>query len=130
MTNDECKSEFRFEKRTYLTKKMCSNSQRKQLHIIDSNSMLQRSSALLKRVAYPCRYLDISPRFTSPVPAICVICNTVMRRLYQQWGFLLICFDREVLSPQIFKSMQLLFIIKVTIVKLLGIYRWNSRGHI
>ena len=53
----------------------------------------------LKRVAYPCRYLDMVPRFARSVPEICVICNTVIRRLYQQWGFLLTSFDRDILSP-------------------------------
>ena len=53
----------------------------------------------MKRVAYPCRYLDLVPRFARPVPEICIIFNTVMRKLNEQWGFLLKTFQRELLSP-------------------------------
>ena len=54
---------------------------------------------LLKRFAYPCRYLDMIPRFARPTPEICVGCNTVMHMLHQQWGFLLNSFNRVTLSP-------------------------------
>ena len=28
---------------------------------------------LLKRFSYPCRYLDMIPRFAEPVPQLCII---------------------------------------------------------
>lgn len=55
---------------------------------------------MLKRFAYPCRYSDMIPRFGRPVPELCIISNTVMRMMHQQWGFLLTSFDRELLAPE------------------------------
>ena len=100
MSNDECKSEFRFEKRDIFNLKYV-------LHVPEEIITYNRLNVdateaiciLLKRVAYPCRYSDMVPRFARPVPEICVICNTVMRKLYEQWSFLLTSFDRELLSP-------------------------------
>ena len=55
---------------------------------------------LLKRFANPCRYLEMVSRFGRPVPELCVISNTVLDMIFEQWGFLLTAFNRELLNPQ------------------------------
>ena len=56
---------------------------------------------LLKKLAYPCRYLDL-PRFARPVPELCVINNHLMLFTHDRWGFLLNDFRRNILNPQNF----------------------------
>lgn len=36
----------------------------------------------LKCFAYPCRYLDMIPRFARPVPLLCMVSNAVMDYIY------------------------------------------------
>ena len=100
MSNNECKSEFQFEKRDIFNLKVVLHFPEE---IITYNRLTVDATEaiciLLKRVAYPCRYLDMVPRFARPVSEMCVICNTVMRNLYEHWSFLLTFFDRELLSP-------------------------------
>ena len=52
----------------------------------------------LKRFAYPCRYLDMLPRFGRPVPQLCMISNAVINFLYMEWNRLLLTFDQPWLS--------------------------------
>ena len=54
----------------------------------------------LKRFAYPCRYLDMIPRFARPVPQLCMISNLVMDHIYTTWNHLLSTFNQEWLSIQ------------------------------
>jgi len=54
---------------------------------------------LLKRFAYPCRYMDIMPRFAMSVPQLSIISNLSMNFVYDNWGHLLRTFDQEWLSP-------------------------------
>ena len=54
----------------------------------------------LKRFAYPCRYLDMIPRFARPVPQLCMISNLVMDHIYTTWNHLLSAFNQEWLSIQ------------------------------
>ena len=100
MNNDECRAEFRFEKRDIFNLKEIFNFPGE---IIMYNRLkidaTEAICMLLKRFAYPCRYLDMIPRFARPTPEICIACNTVMHMLYQQWGFLLNSFNRVTLSP-------------------------------
>ena len=100
MSNDECKSDFRFEKRDIFNLKDVLHFPEE---IITYNRLNDDATEaiciLLKRVAYPCRYLDMVPRFARPVREMCVICNTVMSKLYEQWSCLPTSFDRELLSP-------------------------------
>ena len=49
-----------------------------------------------KRVAW---YFDLVSRFARPVLEICIIVNTVMRKLNEQWGMQLKPCQRELLSP-------------------------------
>ena len=51
--------------------------------------MVDALCIFLKRFAYPCRYVDMIPRFGSPEPQMCMISNAVMNELYQTWNRLL-----------------------------------------
>ena len=101
LEDDECRAEFRFEKRhiyelahvLHLPEQILTYNRLK----VDS---IEGICCLLKRFAYPCRYLDMVPRFGRPVPELCVISNTVMDMIFEQWGFLLTSFTRELLNPQ------------------------------
>jgi hypothetical protein len=52
----------------------------------------------LKRYAYPCRYLDMMPRFARPVPQLCMISNLIMNHIYTTWYHLLSTFNQHWLS--------------------------------
>ena len=53
---------------------------------------------LLKRLAYPCRYLDMIPRFGRPVPQLSMIAQYMINWVYEQWGHLLSNFTQDWLS--------------------------------
>ena len=90
LNDDECYSEFRFARNDIYRLKdvfqfpesfTCYNGT-----VYDSVEAL---CIFLKRFAYPCRYLDILPRFGRPVPQLCMISNHVMNILYESWHHLL-----------------------------------------
>ena len=90
MSNDECKAEFRFLKNDIYTlydvinlpeQIKCSNGFK-----VDGLFAL---CVLLKRFAYPCRYLDMVSRFPVSFPQLSMISNTVMSFLYDNWGQIL-----------------------------------------
>ncbi|XP_033104576.1 uncharacterized protein LOC117107124 [Anneissia japonica] len=79
-TDDECNAYFRFMKDDIYRLKMalkiddeikCANGLK-----IQGIEML---CILLKRFAYPCRYIDMVPMFARPIPQICMITNMIMR---------------------------------------------------
>ena len=53
---------------------------------------------LLKRLAYPCRYSDMIPRFGRPVPEISMMTNVVLDWIYNEHGHHLIDFNQPFLS--------------------------------
>ena len=81
MHKDECKAEFRIEKENL-------HDLVEALQLEDEQFMYNRLKVdtieaicvLLKRLAYPCRYLHVVPRFARPVAEICVINNHMMNR--------------------------------------------------
>ena len=98
MNEDECKAEFRFKKADIF------NLREIPEELIMYNRLkvdtTEAICTLLKRFAYPCRYSDMVPRFARTIPELCVISNTVMRKLNQEWVFLLNSFNREGLRPE------------------------------
>ena len=52
----------------------------------------------LKRFAYPCRYLDMIPRFAKAVSQFCLISNLVMDHAYTHWNHSLPTFNQHWLS--------------------------------
>ena len=54
---------------------------------------------VLKRLAYPCRYVDMIPRFGRAVPQLCMIFNQTIDLIDRNWGHLLERLDQLWLSP-------------------------------
>ena len=100
LSDDECQAEFRFLKNDMYT-------------LYDTLAIPEELKCyngfkvygivalclLLKCFAYPCRYLDILPRFALPVPQLSMISNLMMNFMYDTWGHLLTSFNQEWLSP-------------------------------
>ena len=53
---------------------------------------------LLKRLAYPCRYSDMIPRFGIPVPEMSMMTNVVLDWIYNKHGHHLTDFNQPFLS--------------------------------
>ena len=53
---------------------------------------------LLKRLAYPCRYSDMIPRFGRPVPEMSMMTNVVLDWIYNEHGHHLTDFNQPFLS--------------------------------
>ena len=52
----------------------------------------------LKRFSYPCRYADMVPLFSRPIPQICMSTNNVMNFIYYRWRRLLFDLNQPWLS--------------------------------
>ena len=90
MTDDECKSEFRFLKNdVYLLEETldipdaikCYNGV-----VVDGVEAL---CIMLKRFSYPCRYVDMMPRFGRAVPQLSMISNRIPDIIFDDYGHLL-----------------------------------------
>lgn len=44
---------------------------------------------LLRHLAYPVRYVDMIPRFGSPIPKLCIIFNQLLDFIDTRWSHLL-----------------------------------------
>ncbi|CAB4033906.1 Hypothetical predicted protein [Paramuricea clavata] len=99
LSDDECITEFRFLKgHIYI---LVDAMKLPEVIKCYNGLLVDRVEALcifLKRFAYPCRYLDMMPRFGRPVPQLCMISNAVMSFLYTQWNHLLSTFDQPWLT--------------------------------
>ena len=101
LENDECLSEFRFRKQdmTLLAEVM---------QVPDVITCYQRSVCsglealciVLKRLAYPCRYADMLPRFARPVPVLCMINNHKVDLIYQVHGHRILQWNNALLNSQ------------------------------
>ena len=105
MSDDECEVEFRFLR----------NDIHKLIDVIDFPNTFTCYNGLkldavvgicifLKRFGYPCRYLDMIPRFKRPVPKLCLISNLVMDHVYAHWNHLLSTFNQPWLSANCLKT--------------------------
>jgi len=78
MQKDECISEFRFEKEDIpRLKNILQIPDRIVCYNGTSVCGLEAFCIFLKRYSYPCRYLDMIPRFGRPVPELCIISVTM-----------------------------------------------------
>ena len=100
LSDEECKAEFRFYRNDIYQmldvlqlpdEITCYNGFR-----VDGSEAL---CIMLKRFAYPCRYLDLIARFAKPVPQLCMVSNHVMNLIYTQWNHLLTDLNQPWLSP-------------------------------
>lgn len=100
MTDDECKTEFRFYKNDiYNLADVLTLPDRIVCYNGVNVDMVEALCIFLKRFAYPCRYVDMLPRFGRPEPQLCMISNAVMNELYQTWNHLLTDLNQDWLSP-------------------------------
>ena len=95
-TNDECLADFRFHK---VDVYRLFNA----LHIPVQMTTYNRSlynglkafCVFLKRYAYPCRYSDLVPRFGRSVPELCMMSNSIMNFIYENYNYLLNDFNQS-----------------------------------
>ena len=100
MSDDECQAEFRFYKNDVYNLKEVLNLPEE--FICYNGLTIDGTDGLfifLKRFAFPCRYLDMIPRFARPVPQLCMTSNLVMDYLYTHWNHLLTSLNQPWLSP-------------------------------
>ena len=100
LSNDECRSEFRFLKNDiyHLAEILQIRNQVKCYNRIVADG-IEALCIFLKRFAYPCRYADMLPRFARPVPQLCMISNEIMNFIYETQHHRLRSFDQLWLSP-------------------------------
>lgn len=99
LSDDECKSEFRFMKNDIYSllevfdlpdRITCPN----RVFVYSEEALC----LLLRRFAYPCRYEDLVSRFARPVPQLSMVVNETMDLLYARFGHLLSCLNQPWLS--------------------------------
>jgi hypothetical protein len=101
MDESECLAEFRFEKQHI---PLLAEALRIPAYFITEQRSRVRGieglCMLLKRVAYPCRYSDMIPRFARPVPVLSMVTNKVINHLYETHGHRLTQWNHTILHPQ------------------------------
>lgn len=96
----ECKSAFRFEKNDI---PLLAEAQQ----LPETFKCYQRTTAgkiealciLLKRLAYPCRYVDMIPLFGRPVPELSMITNEIIDYIFNTYGHRITEWKHQILSP-------------------------------
>ena len=100
MTDDECKAEFRFLKNDiYALTDILQLPDEIVCYNGTKTTSTEGLCMLLKRFAYPCRYVDMCPKFGRSIPELCLISNNVMEFIYTRWNHLLHTFVQPWLSP-------------------------------
>ena len=59
---------------------------------------LEAFCVLLKCYAYSCRYSDLEPRFGRPVPELCMMSNSILNFIYENYNYLLNDFNQPWLN--------------------------------
>ena len=95
LENDECVSEFRFEKENvYILEETLEITE----SIISCNGTkvdgIESLCIFLKRFAYPCRYSDMISRFGRSAPELCLVSI-----VYDRWKHLLKTMNQQWLAP-------------------------------
>ena len=100
MLNDECKTEFRFEK-THLPL-LADVLQIPLMFKCSQGSVadgLEALCMLLKRLSYPCRYADMVPRLGRPIPVLGMVTNQVLDFIYDTHGRRILQWNYDLLNP-------------------------------
>ena len=63
-------------------------------------SSVEALCVILKRLAFPCRYSDMMPRFARPVPQLSMICNETIHWLDSRSRVRLTDLNQHWLTPQ------------------------------
>ena len=102
LNEDECKSEFRFNKRDIY--RLCDVFDIPDQIKVYNGVIFDKEEALcifLKRFAYPCRCQDLMLRFGHrAVPQLCMISNHIQNVIFDTWGSLLRNIQQNWLSRQ------------------------------
>ena len=106
ISEEECWSNFRFDKFDipYLGH-VLQLPQKLTCYNRTSTGMEEVLCILLRRFAYPCRYVDLMPQFGRSLPELSIIGNKVMDIIYQTHGHLLTTLNRPWLAPDRLKEM-------------------------
>ena len=105
MPDDECKVEFRFLRNDiYKLIDVMSFPDAFTCHNGLKFDAVEVICIFLKRFAYPCRYLDMIPRFARPVLQLCLIRNLVMDHVCTHQNHLLSTFNQLWLSANCLKT--------------------------
>ena len=103
VSDDDCVSEFRFEKNDILRlNDVMQLPNELTCHLYNDFKLdsVEALCTLLKRLAYPCRYVDMIPRFGRPVPQLCMVFNQMLDYVDTHFGYLLRDLNQPWLSPQ------------------------------
>ncbi|XP_068742300.1 uncharacterized protein [Montipora capricornis] len=100
MSEAECKAEFRFEKKDLPTLaealQIPPTFKLRQGSIV---SGMEGLCILLRRLAYPCRFGDMVPRFGKPVPVLSMVTNHVIDYIYTIHGHRITRWNDALLNP-------------------------------
>ena len=102
ISDDDCIAEFRFQKNDIIrlgNELHLPNEIRCSLYNDLCVDSVEALCILLKRLAYPCRYLDMIPRFARPVPQPSMVFNEMMHVIDSRLGFLLQNLNLHWLTP-------------------------------
>lgn len=101
MSNDECITEFRFEK-SHLPL-LADVLQIPPMFKCPQGSVADGMEALcmlLKRLSYPCRYADMLHRFGRPIPVLSMVTNQVLDFIYDTHGRRILQWNHDLLNPR------------------------------
>ena len=101
MDENECLVEFRFKKEDIYS--LVNVFQLPDVVRCENGVVVDSVEALcifLKRFAYPCRYVDLIPRFARPISQLCMACNLVTDMIYDWFNHLLTDLNQPWLSQQ------------------------------
>ena len=100
MENEECVSEFRFEKKDiYILGETLEIPESTVCYNGTKVDGIESLCIFLRRFAYPCRYLDMISCLGKPVPELCLVSNHVINFVYDRWGHLLKTMNQQWLAP-------------------------------
>ena len=105
MEDDECLAEFRFRKRDLPL--LAEALQIPHVFICDQRSVadgMEGLCMLLKRLAYPCRYSDMLPRFGRPIPVLCMVSNLVLDYIYDEHHHRVSQWNMDILNPGLLQT--------------------------
>ena len=101
LSDDECRNELRFFKNDiFYLREILDFPEEITCYNGLKVSGIESLCLLLKRFAYPTRFLDMMPRFGRPIPQMCMVVNQAMNLIYANWNRLLTDFNQNWLSPR------------------------------
>ena len=101
IADDECRAEFRVEKRDLFTlAEVLQIPEVFKCHQRSKIDGMEGLCMLLKRCDYPCRYSDMVHRFQQPVPVLSMATNQVLDYVYNTHGHLITEWNHNLMGPQ------------------------------